>query len=286
MVEDKIDRVYKRKNNFIYVIYLLIFILAGLFIYISFSNIFIKHNPMPFEDVVKNKKEKDYAYIDLIYISSFAKDKNAEDVYYYYVVDVNKRLFVAKMNNDEYQKILYDYERTHDDFHYILSGYTKKVSSSLKQSSIDNFDSLGLNNELTEENYKYYLLDYYLDTTYIQNNTIYYVFAGVGMIILIFGIFLLIMNKKAYTDLKLPNKELVMKDHYKLYDNDKVLLGKKYIIKDKIIIDRSKILSVGIDKKVLLIIDGNKYKIKFNNLDDLNIVFDELVNKKGVKKGI
>ena len=94
-----------------------------------------KINPKPIEyyDLAIHNAEKEYEYVTVTieYICSFAR-KEDYNFTYYFIVDENDLIYIARISDETYKKIEDAYNEQQENFSYELEGYIFNIESDVK----------------------------------------------------------------------------------------------------------------------------------------------------------
>lgn len=155
----------------------------------------IKPIAKDYNELIYQKQDKKHEYVkvtitDIPY--EFATESEGLDTYYF-VFDEYNYMYVARLDYSTYMMLENEYNEDPENFSYTLYGYILDVPSELKEMAISVYNKNMEDEVLTEENYREYLGNTYLDETENPNENIAIIFFSLFIVTCIFALVVLII---------------------------------------------------------------------------------------------
>ncbi len=119
--------------------------------------------PQYFNNLIVSEEEQvdKFVYIDIVYICVFAEESD-KSRQYYYVMDDNDFVYIAEIDDKEYDRITEAFDSTGEAYH--LEGYTHTIPYDLKALAVNSFGEAFDNSDdiLTSDNFEEYFGTVYL----------------------------------------------------------------------------------------------------------------------------
>lgn len=237
----EIEKVFKAKKGLLITAIILMLIAIGMFTYVVWKEeTAVTPEPVKYYELATNNSEKEHTYVtvNIVYMSSFAK-KEDYNLTYYYIMDENGVIYIARISDTTVEKIMKLYNEQQENFSYELKGYIFNIDSDVKKIAIEEFSNAFKDAPLvTEENYEQYLGKTYLNEWVTPDTELYGIMVGVsfgiGILAIIFGIIYIIgvikihkYTKASYfEDLKYE----LEKSTCKHFEKENIFLTDNYIV--------------------------------------------------------
>jgi len=238
MEENEISKIFKvGKIQLIWAVVLVVIGIAllGIAFYIDSGD---RETATDLHQLIYNyeDKENEYASINLAYVP-FGFAIEGENLKYYFAMDSNEYLYIVRITDKTYEKIVKQKEEQGDNFFYELKGYVFEIPSELKKLGIEAYNEAFEKEIFTKSNFEEFVGNVYLDETYTpqsENATVLITiscFAFVAAII-VFCVFVSQKIKTAKVDKTRIEeaKEELRSTSVKVYSKQKMYLTNKYVI--------------------------------------------------------
>ncbi|MCI8617079.1 MAG: hypothetical protein HFJ60_02330 [Clostridia bacterium] len=187
-----------------------------------------------------NEKERQYVKLDTNSLPILLATNPEKDNYIYYMTDINKNIYIVRLSNETFRKIIemYNEETGMLNSTYQLKGITNNIDEQTKRLAIMNSYKVVGNKEIDNNNFSEYFGDLYIEEKNVSSRTVtlYTILALTGLFFLIiaFGYLLpSILKSRKMSN----NKELVEELRTELgnltdvpYKEQHVYLTRNYVV--------------------------------------------------------
>lgn len=243
MEENEIDKILKPKNKLVafFVIYLTIALACiGVVFYAKFTS--NEGEILNLSELVLNGNEKEgqYVKLDTNSLPILLAANSEGDNYLYYMTDIKGYIYVVRLSNETFQKIIgmYNKETGMLNSTYQLKGITNNIDEQTKRLAIMNSSKVFWNEEIDNDNFSEYLGDLYIEEKAVGSRTVtlYIISALTGLFFLIIA-FCYLLPSILKSRKMLSNKELVEELKTELgnltdtpYKEQHVYLTRNYVV--------------------------------------------------------
>jgi len=237
MESEKIEKLFKTKKTFLIITFISLVVTVVLVSYVVWKEK-TKINPKPIEyyDLAIHNAEKEYEYVTVTieYICSFAR-KEDYNFTYYFIVDENDLIYIARISDETYKKIEDAYNEQQENFSYELEGYIFNIESDVKNLAIETLGTVFENlPTITKENYEEYLGKTYLDEHKTPNTQLcnYMILISIvtGVIAITFGYRIIKVYRYTKTSYFEDLKYELEKNTSKYFEKERIYLTDNYIV--------------------------------------------------------
>ena len=243
MENNKIEKLFKPKRLFLIITILSILITVALVSFVEWRDrTEVTPKPVEYYDLVMGNIEKEHEYVTvtIVYICSFAQREDTNQTYYY-IIDENNLIYIARISDETYKKIETAYNEQQENFSYKLEGYIFNIESDVKKIAIEKFGNVFENApDITKENYEDYLGKTYLNEYVTPNTETNAIMTGIacmsGIVAIIFATLYISSFIKVYKYTKTSDfedmKYELEKSTAKHFEKERIYLTDNYIISD------------------------------------------------------
>lgn len=242
MEEKEIDKIFKPgKIQLIFAIVLAVIgaILIGIALYIDSNKGKIATD---LHELIYNyqDEEGEYASININTIPYGFAIEN-ETLKYYFVMDEQDFLYIARITDKTYEEMEKAYEADKENFSYELKGYVFKIPKELKKLGIEAYNEAFEENEevekMTNSNFEEYVGSVYLDETYTPQSSnastliVISVFSFIGALVFLVTFITSKATLKKIDSSRIEEaKEELKSSNVKSYSKQKLYLTDRYVV--------------------------------------------------------
>lgn len=245
-MEKKIDLKSTKKWWFIFLgVFIVTLVCLFSFIKLDESSDASSKKAQNYNDLIVDGKDEEELVAEVTFVSepySFAVYEDDDvTLNYYMVFDENGYLYIVRLTDDTYSKIMSSYESNPDEFSYTLKGYLFETEKDLKDLAIDYYNESYEEEIVNYDNFENYFGKTYLDETHTSEDDSIGLLIGLTMLGGVFSIiFFVVCIAYSVTTKKTLKKYSLEELEYEIgkastisYSKLKLYITDKYIISHK-----------------------------------------------------
>lgn len=195
------------------------------------------YNDLIADDKDEEKMVAEFTFVSQPYFFAVYEDDGVE-YDYYMVFDEYGYLYIVRLTDDTYTKIMSEYEINPDEFSYTIKGYLFNTEDDLKKLAMDYYNESYEEEIINEDNFKVYFGKTYLDETHTPEDAAIGILIGLfiagavfSIIFFVIWIAFVIITKKTLKRYNLEELEYeIQKSSTIKYPKLKLYISDKYII--------------------------------------------------------